>query len=94
MLAIRAEPSEHCERLMSSIRTYSVGRTRSWMMILLCECRFDARCDEGQPIVIHGNRGLKNRRETSYNHLYTFFSKINASISVPASIPAVVSTSS
>ena len=39
--------------------------------------RYDAACLQGQPILVHGNRALKDKTDTSYNHLYTFFSKIH-----------------
>jgi hypothetical protein len=39
--------------------------------------RYDAACQQGQPILVHGNRALKDKTDTSYNHLYIFFSKIH-----------------
>jgi hypothetical protein len=43
------------------------------------KCRFDASCGSGYPVVFHGNRGIRHQQETSFNHLYTFFSNINPS---------------
>ncbi|EIE21821.1 hypothetical protein COCSUDRAFT_56271 [Coccomyxa subellipsoidea C-169] len=55
-----------------------------YVMPCIFNFRFDAGCQEGQPVVLHGNRALKNNPSSSYNHLYTFFSKIG--VANPASV--------
>lgn len=47
-------------------------------------CRYDSSCNQGQPVLVHGNRALKEKNHTSYNHLYTFFSKIGQGITASA----------
>ncbi|CAL8471657.1 g11199 [Coccomyxa elongata] len=55
-----------------------------YVMPCIFNFRYDSSCNQGQPVLVHGNRALKEKNHTSYNHLYTFFSKIGQGITASA----------
>lgn len=63
--------------MTSEIECVRVTKSVAWF-------RYDAACNGGLPVVVHGNRKLRDHPETSYSHLYTLLSKMNGTATVPA----------